>query len=70
MPTIVGVLTFMSRINFIHSWVEYENKFYNLEACSIYVILTQSTSSVNFKSTMHRTQFLPRKPDKDVIKAF
>ena len=32
MPTIVGILTCMSRINFVLSWVEYK-KFYNLEAC-------------------------------------
>ena len=32
MPTIVGILTFMSRINFVLSWVEHENKFYNLGA--------------------------------------
>ena len=31
MPTIIGILTFMSRINFVLSWVEYE-KFYNLSA--------------------------------------
>ena len=27
MPTIVGILTFMSRINFMLSWVENENSF-------------------------------------------
>ena len=27
MPTIVGILTFMSRINFVLSWVEYEKSF-------------------------------------------
>ena len=27
MPTIVGILTFISRINFILSWVEYEKSF-------------------------------------------
>ena len=32
MPTIVGILTFMSRINFVHSWVEYEKKVDNLRA--------------------------------------
>ena len=31
MPTIVGILTFMSRINFVLSRVEHE-KFYNLGA--------------------------------------
>ena len=30
MPTIVGILTFMSRISVMVSWVEYEKKFYNL----------------------------------------
>ena len=30
MPTIVGILTFMSKINFVLSCVEYEKKFYNL----------------------------------------
>ena len=29
MPTIIGILTFMSRINFVLSWVEHEF-FYNL----------------------------------------
>ena len=32
MPTIVGFLTFISRINFVLSWVEYEKKLYNLGA--------------------------------------
>ena len=32
--TIVGILTFMSRINFMLSWVEYEKKFFNLDAWS------------------------------------
>ena len=27
MPTIVGILTFMSRINFVHSWVENRKRF-------------------------------------------
>ena len=27
MPTIVGILTFMSRINFVHSWVEHGKSF-------------------------------------------
>ena len=30
MPTIVGILTFMSRINFMISRVEHEKKFYSL----------------------------------------
>ena len=34
MTTIVGILTFMSRINFVFSLVEFEKKFYNLEARS------------------------------------
>ena len=32
--SIVGILTFMSRINFVLSWVEKEKKFYNLGAWS------------------------------------
>ena len=32
MPTILGILTSMSRINFMLSWVEHEKKFYNLKA--------------------------------------
>ena len=32
MPTIVGILTFKSKINFALSWVEHEKKFYNLGA--------------------------------------
>ena len=27
MPTIVGILTFMSRINFVLSWLEHEKSF-------------------------------------------
>ena len=34
MPTIVGILTFMSRINFMLSWVELEKSFINLETWS------------------------------------
>ena len=30
MPTIVGILTFMSKIYFVLSWVEHEKKLYNL----------------------------------------
>ena len=29
MPTIVGILTFMSKINFVLSWEEYEKSFIN-----------------------------------------
>ena len=32
MSTIVGILTFMSRINFMLIWVEHGKKFYNLRA--------------------------------------
>ena len=32
MPTIVGILTFMSMINFVLSRVGHDKKFYNLEA--------------------------------------
>ena len=32
MPTIVGILTFMSMINFMLSSVEHEKSYYNLEA--------------------------------------
>ena len=32
MPTIVGILTFMSMINFMPSWAKNEKKFYNLGA--------------------------------------
>ena len=31
MTTIVGILAFMSRINFVIIWVEHEKKFYNPE---------------------------------------
>ena len=31
MPTIVGILIFITRKNFMLNWVEYEKKFYNLE---------------------------------------
>ena len=34
MPTIVGILTFISTINLMLSWVEYEIFFYNLGAWS------------------------------------
>ena len=30
MPTVVGILTFMSRITFMLSWVEYEKSFITL----------------------------------------
>ena len=36
MPTIVGILTFMSRINFMLSWDEHERKFYNIKAWYIF----------------------------------
>ena len=35
MPTIVGILTFMSRINLVLSRVEHGKKFYNLKARSL-----------------------------------
>ena len=31
MPTIVGILTFMNRINFVLSWVEHEKSFLYLD---------------------------------------
>ena len=31
MPTIVGILTFMSRINFVLGWVEHEKSFIGME---------------------------------------
>ena len=34
MPTIVGILIFISRKNFMLNWVEYEKKFYDVEARS------------------------------------
>ena len=30
MPTIVGILTFMSRMNSMLNWVEHEKQYYNL----------------------------------------
>ena len=40
MPTIVGILKFMSRINFVLSCVEHGIVYYNLGAiaCSVYVV--------------------------------
>ena len=35
MPTIVGILTFMSRKNFVLNCVEHDKKFYNLGACLV-----------------------------------
>ena len=32
MPTIVGILSFMSKINFVLSWVEHGHSFITLEA--------------------------------------
>ena len=32
MPTIIGILTFISRINFMLIYVEHEKSFFNLEA--------------------------------------
>ena len=50
MPTNVGILTFMSKINFELSRVEHGKKFYNLKAsngfavnCNIFGLLTIST---------------------------
>ena len=34
MPTIVGILTFMSRINFLLSWVEHEESFITMDPVS------------------------------------
>ena len=41
MPAIVGILTFMSRKNFMLSWVKHEKGFYNLGArnCIIFNFL-------------------------------
>ena len=36
MPTFVGIFIFISRENFMLSWVEHEKKFYNLGAWSTY----------------------------------
>ena len=46
MPTIVGILTFMSMINFILSSVEHEKKFYTLGANYIF-ILPDGTCNIN-----------------------
>ena len=37
MSTIVGILTFMSRINLLLSWVEHEFFFYNLGDSSLFL---------------------------------
>ena len=39
MPTIVGILTFMSRINFVLSWVEYEKSFITLRPAALQVVI-------------------------------
>ena len=37
MPTVVGIFIFISRENFMLSWVEHEKKFYNLRARPTFV---------------------------------
>ena len=43
MPTIVGILKFMSRINFVLSYVEHGKKFYNLGTRDLAVCSMDST---------------------------
>ena len=52
MPTIVGILTFMSRINFMLSSVEYEKSFI--------------TSGPGVRSAMHAASQLPGRGPNDV----
>ena len=39
MPTILGILIFMSRINSIISWDEHEKKFYNLKTIAFVILI-------------------------------
>ena len=39
MLTIIDILTFLSRINFVLNQVEYEKKFYNFGACISALVL-------------------------------
>ena len=36
MPAIIGIFIFISRENFMLTWVEHEKKFYNLGAWSLW----------------------------------
>ena len=46
MPTIVGILTFMSRINFVLSGVEHEKSFITWYTASCKQITQEATSKV------------------------
>ena len=42
MPTVVGIFMFISRENFMYSWLEHEKKFYNLGARILPVCILES----------------------------
>ena len=44
MPTIVGILTFMSRINFVLSWVEHEKSFITSRPVALWMVNAQVCS--------------------------
>ena len=49
MPTIIGILTFISRKNFMLIWVEHEKNFYNLGAwCGCYCDVVIVVNICNF----------------------
>ena len=61
MPTFVGILTFMSRINIVLNWVEHK-KFYNLGASKIilnmHAQLSSLARSLNFWLSLFRLSCL------------
>ena len=57
-PTIIGILTFMSRINFVLSSVEYENSFITLD-------LVQMSQFISLVPTpMRYTEMIIPDPDR------
>ena len=57
MPTIVGILTFMSRINFVLSCVEYEKSFITLELIWDQTVWHSDGMTKNFKKKKKKNNF-------------
>ena len=53
MPTIVGILTFMSRINFVLGWVEYEKSFITLGPALFTPRWYKLEMTLNYCTTKH-----------------
>ena len=68
MPTIVGILTFMSRINFTLSRVEHEKRFYNLGASPLdHKTCFMLNSKEDEISTADKTQMLIINQDFNIL---